>query len=188
MDGHSVGPRCWQLRRGPGPVLQPQPVGGQAGEAGEVVHPGCAASRVQRPTPSSVQCPTLAASPAEELVDFMLVFMTAWCTQVSQGIKSHGPWLAHARQSTSSSMLSYPFCTIGRTMSCGMRRSEELMLLAKLVAWFGRNTIRGLSVWSQPRKVAWSRTLRVLARKSSRTGKSGNGRPQVHSSLRCPRQ
>ena len=33
----------------------------------------------------------------------MLAFMTAWCTQVSQGIKSHGPLLAHARQSTSSS-------------------------------------------------------------------------------------
>ena len=47
---------------------------------------------------SSVQHPVSAPSPAKELEDFMLAFMTAWCSRVSDGIMAHGPLLAHARQ------------------------------------------------------------------------------------------
>ena len=45
---------------------------------------------------SSVPSPAL--SPTDELKNFMLAFMSAWCKRVRDGIMAHGPLLAHAVQ------------------------------------------------------------------------------------------
>ena len=42
--------------------------------------------------------PSPAVSPTDELKNFMLAFMSAWCKRVRDGIMAHGPLLAHAVQ------------------------------------------------------------------------------------------
>jgi hypothetical protein len=54
------------------------------------VHCSASSSLQHTPEPST--------SPEEELQDFMLIFMTAWCRRVSEGIMAHGRLLAHAWQ------------------------------------------------------------------------------------------
>ena len=53
---------------------------------------------VQCSASSSLHTPQPATSPGEELQDFMLAFMTAWCQRVSNGIMAHGPLLVHVKQ------------------------------------------------------------------------------------------
>ena len=56
-------------------------------------------SSIQCPMLSSVQRPTSVAPLAKELEDFLLVFLMAWCTKVSQGTVAHSPLLAEADRS-----------------------------------------------------------------------------------------
>ena len=64
---------------------------------GRLCFDGLTAMRAWMLQPKS-SVPSPALSPTDELKNFMLAFMSAWCKRVRDGIMAHGPLLAHAVQ------------------------------------------------------------------------------------------